>query len=156
MPDSVKLEALNGFVMEQAEPEQTEDGMLYKVMLTQMSGVDALAASKQTEVLRVTLTAADEKGQIVLTPVEYAYASGTTGPDLPGEVGGPVTTQVWVQYDVNDDGQVSMSDVNMLKVYYQAHEGDENWSDAVRADLNGDKVVDVQDLSLLMQYLLQQ
>lgn len=156
VPDSVKLEALNGFVMEQAEPEQTEDGMLYKVMLTQMSGVDALAASKQTEVLRVTLTAADEKGQIVLTPVEYAYASGTTGPDLPGEVGGPVTTQVWVQYDVNDDGQVSMSDVNMLKVYYQAHEGDENWSDAVRADLNGDKVVDVQDLSLLMQYLLQQ
>lgn len=156
VPDSVKLEALNNFMMVSNEPVQTEDGMLYSVILTQMSGVDALAASKQTEVLRVTLTAADQKGQIVLTPVEYANASGTTGPDLPGEVGGPVTTQVWVQYDVNDDGQVSLSDVNMLKVYYQAHEGDENWSQAVRADLNGDKVVDVQDLSLLMQYLLQQ
>ena len=48
-------------MMEKVEPEQTEDGMLYRVMLTQMSGVDALASSKQTEVLRVTLTAADEK-----------------------------------------------------------------------------------------------
>lgn len=155
-PDSVKLEALNNFMMMSNEPVQTEGGMLYRVILTQMSGVDALAASKQTEVLRVTLTAADEKGQIILTPVEFSFAPGNTGSNLPGEVGGPVTTQVWVKYDVNDDGQVSLSDVNMLKVYYQAHKGDENWSQAVRADLNGDGMVDVQDLSLLMQFLLRQ
>ena len=69
-------------------------------------------------------------------------------------MGAPVVSQVWVQYDVNGDGVLAMSDVNAMKVYYQAREGDENWDTAKRADLNEDGVVDVEDLSMLMEILL--
>lgn len=152
--DSVKLEALNGFMMVQSAPEETENGMLYEVMLTQMSGLNTLSSSKRTDVLSITLTAGDQPGEITLTPVELSFSFETTGPDVEGQVGAPVVSQVWVQYDVNGDGVLAMSDVNAMKVYYQAREGDENWDTAKRADLNEDGVVDVEDLSMLMEILL--
>ena len=61
---------------------------------------------------------------------------------------------MWVRYDINGDGKVTLSDVNMLKVYYQSAAGDDNWGQARVADLNDDGVVDVEDLTILMQYLL--
>ena len=86
--------------------------------------------------------------------MELSFSFETTGPDVEGQVGAPVVSQVWVQYDVNGDGVLAMSDVNAMKVYYQAREGDENWDTAKRADLNEDGVVDVEDLSMLMEILL--
>ena len=152
-PDSVKLSALNGFVMASAQPEAGEDGVVYTVILTPGAAA-ALAEDKVTDLLQISLTAGSEAGQITVTPLSITYTPDTVGDDYVGLAGEALNTTVWVRYDINGDGKVTLSDVNMLKVYYQSAAGDDNWGQARVADLNDDGVVDVEDLTILMQYLL--
>ena len=152
-PDSVKLSALNGFVMASAQPEAGEDGVVYTAILTPGAAA-ALAEDKVTDLLQISLTAGSEAGQITVTPLSITYTSDIEGEDYVGLAGEALNTTVWVRYDINGDGKVTLSDVNMLKVYYQSAAGDDNWGQARVADLNDDGVVDVEDLTILMQYLL--
>ena len=152
-PDSVKLSALNGFVMASAQPEAGEDGVVYTVILTPGAAA-ALAEDKVTDLLQISLTAGSEAGQITVTPLSITYTPDIEGEDYVGLAGEALSTTVWTRYDINGDGKVTLSDVNMLKVYYQSTAGDDNWGQARVADLNDDGVVDVEDLTILMQYLL--
>ena len=56
------------------------------------------------------------------------------------------TASVFIaSYDVNSDGKIDLKDIAEAQRYYQAKTGDENWTKAQAADVNGDGVVDIQD-----------
>ena len=60
-----------------------------------------------------------------------------------------VTTQVdYSVYDVNQDGTVNQLDITRAQRAYGAVPGDANWN--VRADVNKDSVVDINDLILVL------
>ena len=46
---------------------------------------------------------------------------------------------------VSPDGKIDLKDIAEAQRYYQAKTGDENWTKAQTADVNGDGVVDIQD-----------
>ena len=52
-------------------------------------------------------------------------------------------------YDLNHDGQVDLRDISIAMMYYMAEFGDANWDDALIADVNGDLIVDIDDLILI-------
>ena len=65
-----------------------------------------------------------------------------------------VTTQVVDIFDLNNDGKVDQIDLAIAQSFYQAKEGDGNWTEAQKADLNSDGIVDLEDLVLLATVIL--
>ena len=60
-----------------------------------------------------------------------------------------VTTNVHYSiYDVNQDGKVDQLDITRAQRCYGMNEGDEGWNPL--ADVNGDHVVDINDLILIL------
>ena len=63
-----------------------------------------------------------------------------------------VTTSIdeWFSpYDLNHDGVVDLRDISIAMMYFMAEKGDSNWAQAVIADVNGDDIVDIDDLILI-------
>jgi hypothetical protein len=57
-------------------------------------------------------------------------------------------------YDVNRDGVVDQLDLTMAQLYYMAKVGDANWDVAKYADVNGDGIVDIEDLILILNHIV--
>ena len=49
-------------------------------------------------------------------------------------------------YDIDGDGDFDQADITAAQTYYQAAEGDANWAEAQKADVNADGKVDLADL----------
>jgi len=54
--------------------------------------------------------------------------------------------------DVNHDGLINCTDLDIVKAALGSKLGDSNWNPA--ADINGDGVVDVRDLAAVSQMLI--
>ena len=90
----------------------------------------------------VTLSGWDSTGKAVF---------GTTGSIDPNEVKFVATT-----YDLNGDGKVNQLDITIAQAFYQARSTENDWNRPgangaapSACDVNGDKVVDIQDLILI-------
>lgn len=112
---------------------------------TEETGIASFVTNGDTPTLKitgVTLSGWDRDGKAIF---------GTTGSIDPDEVKFVATT-----YDLNGDGKVDQVDITVAQAAYQARstEGDWNTPGANGAapsacDVNGDKVVDIQDLILI-------
>ena len=91
---------------------------------------------------KVTLTEAQLSaylGEDSETFVEVAYGETTV-----------TTTIAYSVYDVNEDGVVDQLDITRAQRAYGAAKGDANWN--ARADINGDGMVDINDLILILNH----
>ena len=63
-----------------------------------------------------------------------------------------VTTTIvkwYSQYDVNHDEVIDLRDISYAMMFYMAQNGDANWAEASVCDVNGDGIVDIEDLILI-------
>jgi hypothetical protein len=88
---------------------------------------------------------------------QYANVSYPIGPDLRYEKGGLNQINVGpdfaytfspIQGDVDNNGTVDVFDLRSIGAYYNAKQGDSNWTEASTYDLNGDGVIDTNDLRI--------
>lgn len=56
--------------------------------------------------------------------------------------------------DTNNDGVVNVADLATVAYYYRAAEGDANWDEAKKADINQDGRVSIEDLVVLAKRIL--
>jgi hypothetical protein len=54
-----------------------------------------------------------------------------------------------IQGDINNDGTVDIWDIRTVAAFYDAQQGDPNWSIASKYDLNGDGIIDIFDLVIV-------
>jgi hypothetical protein len=89
---------------------------------------------------------------------QWANLSYPTGPELHYERGdssqinvGPDFAYTFspIQGDVNNDGTVDLFDLRAVAYYFDAKEGDPEWTNASKYDLDGDKTISVYDLRIV-------
>ena len=101
----------------------------------------------------VKIAATGKTGDVTVTLAD-AVLSSYNGPDNEAFTAyvldnASVTTKVdYSVYDVNQDGTVNQLDITRAQRAYGAVPGDANWN--VRADVNKDSVVDINDLILVL------
>jgi hypothetical protein len=87
--------------------------------------------------------------------IQWANLSYPTSPDLGYVRGGLDQINVGpdheytfspIRGDVDNDGNVNIFDLRSMAAYYNAAQGDPNWSQASEYDLNGDGMIDIFDL----------
>jgi Ca2+-binding EF-hand superfamily protein len=54
-----------------------------------------------------------------------------------------------IQGDVDNNGTVDIFDIRTVAVYYDANSSSPEWPQASKYDLNGDGLIDVQDLTIV-------
>ena len=68
-------------------------------------------------------------------------------------VNGAVTTYIgkyFSRYDLNKDGVINLNDLTYALKFFMAREGEAGWDMAQAADFNGDGIVDISDLILIL------
>lgn len=155
---TVSVTGLNGFqVLGQPKGSVANGKYTGEVMLAYLSngrtaftqtgetGIASFVTNGDTPTLKitgVTLSGWDSDGKAVF---------GTTGSIDPDEVKFVATT-----YDLNGDGKVDQLDITVAQAAYQARSTESDWNTPgangvapSACDVNGDKVVDIQDLILI-------
>lgn len=155
---TVSVTGLNGFqVLGQPKGSVANGKYTGEVMLAYLSdGRTAFTQTKETgiasfvtngdtptlKITGVTLSGWDSDGKAVF---------GTTGSIDPDEVKFVATT-----YDLNGDGKVDQLDITVAQAAYQARSTERDWNTSgatgvapSACDVNGDNVVDIQDLILI-------
>lgn len=112
---------------------------------TEETGIASFVTNGDTPTLKiigVTLSGWDSDGKAIF---------GTTGSIDPDKVKFVATT-----YDLNGDGKVDQLDITVAQAAYQARSNEGDWDTPgangaapSACDVNGDKVVDIQDLILI-------
>lgn len=137
-----------GILMLSYLQDGTRGGSLTQAALTDVSRVVFKATagngtSLGIKLIGVTVTGFDENGQAV------TLRSNIKTPFL------SIAVREGNSYDVNKDGTVDQLDITTCQRWYQAKSGDSDWSNASVCDVNGDDIVDIEDLICILQYLYQ-
>ena len=137
-----------GILMLSYLQDGTRGGSLTQPALTDVSRVVFKATAENgtnlgIKLTGVTVTGFDENGQAV------TLLSNIKTPSL------SIAVREGNSYDVNKDGTVDQLDITTCQRWYQARSGDRDWSSASVCDVNGDDIVDIEDLICILQYLYQ-
>lgn len=124
----------------------TRGGSLTQAALTDVSRVVFKATAENgtnlgIKLIGVTVTGFDKNGQAV------TLLSNIKTPSL------SIAVREGNSYDVNKDGTVDQLDITTCQRWYQARSGDADWATAQVCDVNGDNIVDIQDMINILQYL---
>ncbi|HJB57600.1 MAG TPA: glycoside hydrolase family 3 C-terminal domain-containing protein [Candidatus Flavonifractor intestinipullorum] len=150
------FEAAEGFSKYVLDEEELEDGSR-RVKVVLAYGMDELTALEEaalTDELTdmftyVIRSSAEQEGNIEVT-VEQAIFTYAGDNDLyyADVTGATANTSVSAKdpYDIDEDGDFDQADITAAQAYYRAAEGDANWDEARKADVNRDGVVDLTDL----------
>lgn len=135
-----------GILMLSYLQDGTRGGSLTQAALTDVSRVVFKATAKNgtnlgIKLTGVTVTGFDENGQAV------TLLSNIKTPSL------SIAVREGNSYDVNKDGTVDQLDITTCQRWYQARSGDSDWSNASVCDVNGDDIVDIEDMIDILQYL---
>ena len=146
-------EGFSKYVMD--EEEQADGSRRVKVVLAYgMDELTALEEAALTDELTdmftyVIRSSAEQEGEIEVT-VEQAIFTYAGDNDLyyADVTGATASTSVSSKdpYDIDGDGDFDQADITAAQGYYRAAEGDANWDEARKADVNRDGVVDLTDL----------
>lgn len=137
-----------GILMLSYLQDGTRGGSLTQAALTDVSRVVFKATAENgtnlgIKLTGVTVTGFDKNGQAV------TLRSNIKTPSL------SIAVREGNSYDVNKDGTVDQLDITTCQRWYQAQSGDSDWSNASVCDVNGDDIVDIEDLICILQYLYQ-
>lgn len=124
------------------------DGTLTAVLQFGKTGDENLTYEESVKLATITLPLKENVTGKITATISKAAAAGA-GEDAGPQVDAAITTataSVFIaSYDVNGDVKIDLKDIAEAQRYYQAKTGDENWTKAQTADVNGDGVVDIQD-----------
>ena len=124
------------------------DGTLTAVLQFGKTGDENLTYEESVKLATITLPLKENVTGKITATISKAAAAGA-GEDAGPQVDAAITTataSVFIaSYDVNGDVKIDLKDIAEAQRYYQAKTGDENWTEAQAADVNGDGVVDIQD-----------
>lgn len=137
-----------GILMLSYLQDGTRGGSLTQPALTDVSRVVFKATAENgtnlgIKLTGVTVTGFDKNGQAV------TLLSNIKTPSL------SIAVREGNSYDVNKDGTVDQLDITTCQRWYQARSGNSDWSNASVCDVNGDDIVDIEDLICILQYLYQ-
>lgn len=137
-----------GILMLSYLQDGTRGGSLTQAALTDVSRVVFKATAENgtnlgIKLTGITVTGFDKNGQAV------TLLSNIKTPSL------SIAVREGNSYDVNKDGTVDQLDITTCQRWYQAQSGDSDWSNASVCDVNGDDIVDIEDLICILQYLYQ-
>ena len=150
------FEAAEGFSQYVLDEEEQADGSR-RVKVVLAYGMDELTALEEAALTGeltdlftyVIRSSAEQEGNIEVT-VEQAIFTYAGDNDLyyADVTGATASTSVSAKdpYDIDGDGDFDQADITAAQGYYRAAEGDENWDEARKADVNRDGVVDLTDL----------
>ena len=135
-----------GILMLSYLQDGTRGGSLTQAALTDVSRVVFKATAENgtnlgIKLTGVTVTGFDKNGQAV------TLLSNIKTPSL------SIAVREGNSYDVNKDGTVDQLDITTCQRWYQARSGDSDWSNASVCDVNGDDIVDIEDMIDILQYL---
>lgn len=111
----------------------------------------SISRRELTDVAKLTFQAAVESGKVGLTMTGVrvsGYNQQGQAVYLDSGIKIP-SVQVTVgtrQYDVNSDGVIDQLDITFCQLFYRAHQGDANWARASVCDVDGNGIVDVEDM----------
>ena len=150
------FEAAEGFSKYVLDEEEQADGSR-RVKVVLAYGMDELTALEEAALTGeltdlftyVIRSSAGQEGNIEVT-VEQAIFTYAGDNDLyyADVTGATASTSVSAKdpYDIDEDGDFDQADITAAQGYYRAAEGDANWDEARKADVNADGVVDLTDL----------
>ena len=150
------FEAGEGFSKYVLDEEDQADGSR-RVKVVLAYGMDELTALEEAALTGeltdlftyVIRSSAEQEGNIEVT-VEQAIFTYAGDNDLyyADVTGATASTSVSAKdpYDIDEDGDFDQADITAAQGYYRAAEGDANWDEARKADVNADGVVDLTDL----------
>lgn len=135
-----------GILMLSYLQDGTRGGSLTQAALTDVSRVVFKATAENgtnlgIKLTGVTVTGFDENGQAV------TLLSTIKTPSL------SIAVREGNSYDVNKDGTVDQLDITTCQRWYRADSNDSDWSNASVCDVNGDDIVDIEDMIDILQYL---
>lgn len=141
--DTQALEAAEGFQLLGQKKTALEDGVRYDVVLSYgLSDAEAMAELK--EMLELYVRTTEQSGEVQVTLRNVLVNDGVQA--QVDEAASAVHTAVSDLFDVDGDGDLDLNDIAAAQDYYQAKEGDANWTEAQKADVNQDGAVNLQDL----------
>ena len=156
--DTVSVSGLNGFtVLDQPQGSYINGKYTGEVMLAYLNANRA-AFTQTVETPIVSFVAGGDTPTLKITGVTISgwneageAVFGTTGSINPDEIHFTA-----VSYDLNNDGRVNQLDITIAQAFYQARSTDSDWNTPgangaapSACDVNGDNVVDIQDLILI-------
>lgn len=148
LTSNIRWNGNTGILMLSYLQDDVRGGSLTREALTDVARVTFATtandgASLGLRLTGVTVTGFDKNGQAV------TLRSNIKTPSL------SIAVREGNSYDVNKDGTVDQLDITTCQRWYQAQSGDSDWSNASVCDVNGDDIVDIEDLICILQYLYQ-
>ena len=155
---TVSVSGLNGFtVLDQPQGSVSNGKYTGEVMLAYLNA-DRTAFTKAAETAIASFVTDGDTPTLKITGVTLSgwndagkAVFGTTGSIDPDEI-----RFAAVSYDLNGDGKVDQLDITIAQAFYQARSTDSDWNTPgangaapSACDVNGDNVVDIQDLILI-------
>lgn len=137
-PEGAVITAENGFTKLEAD---NKPGVV--VLCYLQDGKTYTCEGEQTI---ATITVPGTAPSVKLTEVKIAAYDVDGEPVYGDPVDLIVSEAVFRGCDLNNDGTVNLLDVVMAMKWYQSAKGDDDWDSAQVADVNGDDVVDVNDM----------
>lgn len=122
-----------------------------KILLIPKDNGEAISGTDAADLLLVGLPVKNGvTGNIAMTVTAAQCAGINTKDDslMTGTVtvNGSLASNRVTSYDVYEDGKIDILDITEAQRFYQASEKDEDWAAALKADVNADNKVDIQDL----------
>ena len=106
---------------------------------------------EKTEIATVTVPVREGVSGTVAASLASVSCAGVTNieeeaKDGTATITPPGTAEFLIaNYDVNNDGAVDIVDITEAQRYYQSDEESADWETAQKMDVNGDKMIDIQD-----------
>lgn len=135
------------------------DTLSVTLMLNQLGDKAGLSCEEKTLIASIALPLNEGVTGRVSATMSDPVVTGITDVDQAAEDGtatltNPSAAYYIASYDVNGDGKVTQLDITEAQRYYQATSADENWSTVKSADVNGDNVVNLEDLIAIFRTIL--
>lgn len=139
---------------------ETEGGKLtLTAYLGKTGNVVGNTILEKTEIATVTVPVREGVSGTVAASLASVSCAGVTNieeeaKDGTATITPPGTAEFLIaNYDVNNDGAVDIVDITEAQRYYQSDEESADWETAQKMDVNGDKVIDIQDYIEIFNHL---
>ena len=147
------------FDINTAEWETKSGKLVLTAYLGKTGNVVGNTILEKTKIANVTVTVREGVSGTVAASLASASCAGVTNieedaKDGTATITPPGTAEFLIaNYDVNNDGAVDIVDITEAQRYYQSDAESDNWETAQKMDVNGDKVIDIQDYIEIFNHL---
>jgi hypothetical protein len=152
---------LNGFDVLGGVNWEKKDGSIWTGRITLVNLSGGVSSDSWLDILSLTFGSKDKLGEsdvklakVLLSGFDEDSRAVYFEPRISNNLVGLTVIDYQSPYDVNGDGKTDQLDLTHAQLNFMAKEGDGNWDAAKGADINGDGVVDIEDLILILNNIV--